>query len=149
MSGNSFGTAVSGEGFALAGLNADRQENMVVSGNEVQNVTNATTASNMFGLRLLDFKNGQCFNNNIHDMTYTGTSTPKLYGIAVSSSSYTTVGSPSNGLFYNNFVSRITSTGTSAVWNATGILAGAGYGDRFYHNSVSLTGQLANKPLAW
>ncbi|MBL8002702.1 MAG: hypothetical protein JNL05_12150, partial [Flavobacteriales bacterium] len=144
VTNNTFGTAVAGEGFALAGLNADRQENMVVAGNEVQNVTNATTASNMFGLRLLDFKNGQCYNNNIHDLTYTGTSTPKLYGIAVTSSTYTTVGNPSNGLFYNNFVSRITSTGTSAVWNSTGILAGAGYGDRFYHNSVSLTGQLAN-----
>jgi hypothetical protein len=144
INNNNFGTATAGEGFALTGINADRQENLVVSGNEVRNITNATTASNVFGIRLLDFKNGQAFNNKVHSMSYTGTSTPKYYGIAVTSSSYTTVGNPSNGLFYNNSVSNITSTGTSAVWNTTGILAGAGYGDRFYHNSVHLSGQLAS-----
>ena len=76
--------------------------------------------------------------------TITGTSTPKIYGIAVTSSTYTTVGNPSNALIYNNTVSRINSTGTSSVWNLTGILASAGYGDRYYNNSVHLTGQLSN-----
>lgn len=144
VSNNNFGTATAGEGFALTGINADRQENMVVSGNEIRNITNATTASNVFGIRLLDFKNGQAYNNKIHSMSYTGTSTPKYYGIAITSSSYTTVGNPSNALIFNNAISNITSTGTSTVWNTTGILAGAGYGDRFYHNTVHLAGQLAN-----
>ncbi|MBL7728798.1 MAG: hypothetical protein JNM68_13970, partial [Dinghuibacter sp.] len=146
ISNNNFGTSVTGEGFTLLAINADRQQNLVVSGNEVQNVVNATnTSSTPFGgIRLLDFKNGQCYNNNIHDLAYTGTSTPKIYGIAITSSTYTTAGNPSNALVYNNTVSRITSTGTSAVWNLTGILASAGYGDRFYHNSVHLTGQLSN-----
>lgn len=144
VSNNNLGTAVAGEGFSLGGMNIDRQENLVVSGNEVQNITNATTASNVFGIRLLDFKNGQAYNNKVHSMSYTGTSTPKYYGIGVSSSTYTTVGNPSNALLYNNSVSNITSTGTSAVWNTTGILAGVGYGDRYYHNSVHLSGQLAS-----
>lgn len=74
----------------------------------------------------------------------TPTSTPKIYGIAVTSSTYTTVGNPSNALVYNNTVSNINSTGTSSVWNLTGILASAGYGDRYYNNSVHLTGQLSN-----
>lgn len=146
ISDNNFGTAVAGEGFSLLAINADRQQGLIVSGNEVQNVTNATnTSSTPFGgIRLLDFKNGLCFNNKVHDLAYTGTSTPKIYGIAVTSSTYTTVGNPSNAQVYNNTVYRITSTGTSAVWNTTGILASAGYGDRFYFNSVHLTGQLAN-----
>ncbi len=146
ISNNNFGTAVSGEGFSLLAINADRQQNLIVSGNEVQNVVNATnTSSTPFGgIRLLDFKNGLCYNNKVHDLAYTGTSTPKIYGIAVTSSSYTTVGNPSNASVYNNMVYKITSTGVSAVWNTTGILASAGYGDKFYYNTVHLAGQLAN-----
>ncbi|MBL7726532.1 MAG: hypothetical protein JNM68_02555, partial [Dinghuibacter sp.] len=37
VNNNNFGTAVAGEGFALSGMTIDRQENLVVSGNEVQN----------------------------------------------------------------------------------------------------------------
>lgn len=146
ITNNNFGTATSGEGFFLLAINADRQNGLVVAGNEVQNVTNSTNTSSIpfGGIRLLDFKNGLCYNNNIHDLAYTGTSTPKIYGIAVTSSTYTTSGNPSNAQIYNNMVSRITSTGVSAVWNTTGILASAGYGDKFYYNTVNLTGQVAN-----
>ncbi len=146
ISNNNFGTAIAGEGFSLLAINADRQQGLTVSGNEVQNVVNATTSSStpFGGIRLLDFKNGLCYNNKVHDLAYTGTSTPKIYGIAVTSSSYSTVGNPSNAQVYNNIVYKINSTGTSSVWNTTGILASAGYGDKFYFNSVHLTGQLAN-----
>ncbi|MCX6319656.1 MAG: hypothetical protein NTW29_20425 [Bacteroidetes bacterium] len=146
ISNNNFGTAVTGEGHSLLAINADRQSGLIVSGNEVQNVVNATnTSSTPFGgIRLLDFKNGLCFNNKVHDLAYTGTSTPKIYGIAMTNATYTTVGNPSNAQIYNNIVYRINSTGTSAVWNLTGILASAGYGDKITYNSVHLTGQLAN-----
>lgn len=146
VSNNSFGTAVAGEGFSLLAINADRQQNLVVSGNEVQNVTNATNVSStpFGGIRLLDFKDGLCYKNNVHDLAYTNASTSKIYGIAVTNATYTTAGNPSNSKVYNNMVSRITSTGTSSVWNTTGILASAGYGDKFYYNTVNLNGQLAN-----
>ncbi|HZV69060.1 MAG TPA: hypothetical protein VFG10_05925 [Saprospiraceae bacterium] len=144
VSNNSFGTDAAGEGFSLGGINADRQQNLIVSGNEIQNITNATTSANVFGIRLLDFKNGLAFNNKIHDMVYTGASTAKFYGIGLTSSSYTTIGNPSNAQVYNNIVYKMNSSGTSATWNLTGILAGAGYGDKYYFNSVHLTGQLAN-----
>ncbi|MBL7727529.1 MAG: hypothetical protein JNM68_07590, partial [Dinghuibacter sp.] len=146
VNNNNFGTATAGEGFSLLAINADRQQNLVVSGNEVQNVTNATNVSStpFGGIRLLDFKDGLCYKNNIHDLAYTNASTSKIYGIAVTSSSYTTAGNPSNARIYNNMVSRITSTGNSAVWNTTGILASAGYGDKYYYNTVNLNGQVAN-----
>lgn len=69
---NNFGTATVGEGFSLLAINADRQQNLIVSYNEVQNVRNATNTSSTpyGGIRLLDFKDGQCFNNNIHDLAY-------------------------------------------------------------------------------
>jgi hypothetical protein len=146
ISNNNFGTSVTGEGFSLLAINADRQQGLTISGNEVQNVVNATTTSStpFGGIRLLDFKNGLCFNNKVHDLAYTGTSTPKIYGIAMTNATYTTVGNPSNAQIYNNIVYKINSTGTSSVWNMTGILASAGYGDKIYYNSVHLTGQLAN-----
>lgn len=145
ISNNNFGTATAGEGFSLIAINADRQSGLIVSGNEIQNVTNASTSATFVGgMRLLDFKNGLCYNNKVHDLVYTGTSTPKYYGIGVTSSTYTTVGNPSNAQVYNNLVYKINSTGTSGVWNVTGILASAGYGDKFYYNSVHLTGQVAN-----
>ncbi len=144
ITNNNFGTAVTGEGFGLIGINADRQTNLVVSGNEIQNIVHSSTSSNMIGIRLLDFKNGLCFNNKIHDILYSGSSTAKVYGIAVTSSSYTTAGNPSQCQVYNNTVYKLNSSGTSTVWNVTGILASAGYGDKYYFNSVNLTGQLAN-----
>jgi hypothetical protein len=146
ITNNNFGTPTVGEGFSILAINANRQSGLVVSGNEVQNVTNATNTSSapFGGIRLLDFKNGLCFNNNIHDLAYTNASTSKIYGIAVTSSSYTTAGNPSNAQIYNNMVSRITSTGTSGIWNTTGILASAGYGDKYYYNTVNMTGQVAN-----
>ena len=143
ISNNKFGTATAGEGFSIYCINADRQSGLVISGNEVQNVIGSGSL-NITGIRLLDFKNGKCFNNNVHDISYTGTSTIKTYGIMCSSSSYTTVGNPSNAMIYNNMVSNILSAGTSATWNASGIAAGAGFGDKYYHNTVNMSGQLNN-----
>jgi len=143
ISNNSFGTVATGEGFSIAGIHVDRQNALVVSGNEVQNVT-GSGLTNMYGIRLLDFKNGQAFNNKIHDVFYNGTGTTKNYGLAVQSSTYTTVGNPSNAQIYNNVIYNINSTGTSAVWNATGLLASQGYGDKYYYNSVNMGGQINN-----
>ena len=143
ISDNLFGTSVSGEGFNIEALHADRQQNLVVSGNDVQNVR-GTSATNMYGIRLLDFKTGQAYNNKVHNLAYTGTSTTKIYGLAVQSSSYTTAGNPSQSQIYNNAVYDITCSGTSSVWNLTGILAGQGYSDKYYYNSIHLSGQVNN-----
>ena len=141
---NNFGTAVAGEGFQLEGIHVDRQNNMVVSGNEVQNVKGTSTTV-MYGIRLLDFKNGQAYKNNVHNLNYSGTSTSaRLYGFAVISSTYTTAGNPSQAQIYNNLVYDITTSATSSTWNMTGMFAGAGYGDKYYFNTIHLTGQLNN-----
>ena len=145
ISNNIFGTATAGEGFNFEGIHADRQNNLVVSGNDVQNVKSTTGTTNLYGIRLLDFKNGQAYNNKVHNLNYSGTSTAKLYGLAVQSSSYTTSGNPSLATIYNNIVYDITSSATSTtVWNLTGMFAGQGYGDKYYFNSIHLTGQLNN-----
>lgn len=143
VSNNNFGTSVAGEGFSIEGIHTDRQRNLIVSGNDVQNV-NGNGSTNMFGIRLLDFKTGQAFNNKVHDLSYTGTSITKIYGIAVLSSSYTTSANPSASMIYNNFVYKINSSATSTTWNTTGILANQGYGDKYYYNSIDLSGQINN-----
>jgi hypothetical protein len=143
ISNNNFGTSAAGEGFNIEALHADRQNSLTVSGNDVQNVK-GTSGTTMYGIRLLDFKNGQAFNNKVHNLNYSGTGTTKIYGLAVQSSSYTTSASPSLAKIYNNFVYDITSSGTSATWNLTGMFAGQGYGDGYYYNSIHLTGQLNN-----
>jgi len=144
ITNNTFGTATVGEGFNISGINSDRTENLLVSGNEVQNVKGTSTTA-MYGMRLLDFKSGICRNNKVHDVAFTGTSTTaRVYGIGVASSTYTLVDNPSLALIANNFVYAINSSSTSTTWNTTGILASAGYGDRYYHNTVNMSGQLSN-----
>ncbi|MBS4042388.1 MAG: hypothetical protein KGZ59_01050, partial [Chitinophagaceae bacterium] len=145
ISNNNFGTATVGEGFSLIALNVNRQDNMTISGNEIQNVSiGGTATSSQFGIRLIDFKNSLCYKNKIHSISYTGTSFAKTYGIGMTNSSYITVGNPSNSTIHNNWVYNLTSSGNSGTWGMTGILASAGYGDKIYFNSVHLTGQLAN-----
>jgi trimeric autotransporter adhesin len=143
ISNNNFGTVT--DNLFIAGVWADRTFGMQVIKNEVQNLACTTGFSgNMFGLRLLDFKNGIAHSNNIHNIENTlSVSTPKIYGIAISSASYQSLANSSNALVYNNTVSRITSIGTSSLWNVTGILAGVGFGDKYYHNTVHLTGVLS------
>jgi trimeric autotransporter adhesin len=143
VSNNNFGTPT--DNLFIAGVWSDRSFGLQIYNNEIQNLACSTGFSgNMFGLRLLDFKNGIAYNNNIHNIENTlSTSTPKIYGIGISSSSYTTAINPSNALVYNNMISRITSIGSSSVWNVTGILAGVGFGDKYYHNTVHLTGPVS------
>ncbi|MFY7884646.1 MAG: beta strand repeat-containing protein, partial [Dolichospermum sp.] len=140
---NLFGTGVAGEGFNLEAVRTDRQKNMIISGNDVQNIRSTSTTA-LYGLRLLDFKDGLCYNNKIHNIAYTGSSTGQANGLLVLSSTYTTVGNPSNAYIFNNSVYDITSTSTSTTWALTGIIASTGYNDHYYYNSVSLTGQLNN-----
>ncbi|MBC7384306.1 MAG: T9SS type A sorting domain-containing protein [Bacteroidia bacterium] len=143
ISNNNFGTATTGEGFNIEGIHSDRQQSLTVSGNDVQNIRSITSTA-IYGIRLLDFKSGLCYNNLVHNIAYTSTSTTKVYGIAVLSSSYALVGNPSAANIYNNAIYDITSTGTATDWNLTGILASQGYGDKFYYNSVNLAGQVNN-----
>ncbi|MDB5269533.1 MAG: hypothetical protein JWP58_2573 [Hymenobacter sp.] len=120
----------------------------VVSRNEVQNIVNptATFASNMTGILLQDVQTGVVTRNTVHNLSYTGTSTAKLYGIStqISTSSFNTAGNASVNRFDNNLVYALNSTATSSSWNTSGINNNGGYGDQYYYNTVYLSGQLSN-----
>ncbi|GAA3984207.1 T9SS type A sorting domain-containing protein [Hymenobacter antarcticus] len=119
----------------------------VVSSNEVQNIVNptATSGSNMTGILLQDVKTGIVTRNSVHNLTYTGTSTAKLYGIStqLSTSGFNTAANPSATRFDNNLVYNLNSSATSASWNTSGINNNGGFGDQYYYNTVYLTGQLS------
>jgi hypothetical protein len=70
----------------------------VVSSNEVQNIVNptATSVSNLTGIVLQDVKTGIVTRNSVHNLTYTGTSTAKVYGIStqLSTSGFNTAAQP-------------------------------------------------------
>ena len=143
VTNNNFGAAAATDGLYTEGIHTDREKNLLVSGNEIQNIRGSGSNA-MFGINLRDFKNGKAFNNLVHNISYSGTSAVPVVGINASSSSYVTANNPSQGLIYNNAVYDLTSTSTSTTWNTTGILANSGYGDRYYFNTVNLGGQLDN-----
>jgi trimeric autotransporter adhesin len=141
ISGNLFGGSSSAEACGFTGLHSDRSFNTLVDKNEVAYLQIPTlNASSFYGMRLLDFRNGVCSNNNLHDFTGLSVSSPKLYGILVASSTYTTAAAPSNSLVYNNIIANLSSAGTSGVWNITGLHVGQGFGNKVYYNSVQLGG---------
>ncbi|MDO7848805.1 T9SS type A sorting domain-containing protein [Hymenobacter sp. M29] len=120
----------------------------VVSRNEVQNIVNPTTtfSSNMTGIVLQDVQTAVVTRNTVHNLSYTGTSTAKLYGISslTSTSTFNTAANASANRFDNNLVYALNSTATSGSWNTSGINNNGGYGDQYYYNTVYLSGQLSN-----
>jgi hypothetical protein len=148
ITNNTVGSAVAGEGLSVGGIWVANQDGTVVSGNEVQNVS-GTSNSTLFGIHLRDIKNGQCFRNNVHDIVYTGggSSSPGVYGIMVYNPAFNTAGNSSQVLVHNNFVFKINSSSTSTSWSVSGIVVSDSYGDKFYYNSVEMSGQLNNSSL--
>jgi hypothetical protein len=141
ITGNNLGSSTVGDGFNLTGIDVRYQNAASINNNDIQNIS---STGSIIGLRILDCTNSLIFNNKIHKFNYTGASTIKVNGVRIGTATFTTVGSPSNNQFYNNQIYDLTSNGTSGTWNLTGVLANGGYGDKYYFNSIHLSGQLAN-----
>lgn len=142
VTGNAIGTGVTGETFDDGGIYVLRQDGITITGNTIQGVI-SSSSNDLYGIRLLDSKNAIVSRNKVFNCSYTSTSTYDIFGIS-SSSSYSTVGNPSQNTFVNNLIYDITSTGTSSsTWHMSGINVNAGYGDKFYYNTVYLAGTLS------
>lgn len=137
---NTIGTPANGFGFT--GVTVQYQTAALIESNEIQNQVQASTA-NSGGVIILDNQNSTISKNNIHNLNYTGSSTGKMVGIHTSSATYNVVGSPSNLTISNNIIYDLKSTATSTSWNTSGISNGGGYGDKYYYNTVYLTGSLS------
>ncbi|RYU83693.1 beta strand repeat-containing protein, partial [Hymenobacter persicinus] len=142
VSGNQLGLGA-GNGFGQEGIRAVYQQNLLLEGNEIQNITNGTTTSNLYGIFLADSRSATLSRNSVHNVSYTGTSTTKVWGIFTSNTAFNTAATPSTTLLANNLVYGLNSTATSSTWNTVGINNGGGYGDKYYFNTVYLSGQLS------
>lgn len=145
---NSFGTAIAGEGFNAGGLVMELQNNAIASDNDIQNVRGTGGIDNVdggstviTGLYVRECTNAFVSGNEIFNFAYTGSGTNRSHVLYVESPSFNTVSTPSNNTIVNNAVydARVTATGPS-TWTISGISANGGYGDKFYYNTVNLTG---------
>ncbi|MCB2409409.1 proprotein convertase P-domain-containing protein [Hymenobacter lucidus] len=142
VSNNQLGQGA-GNGFGLEGIRAVYQQNILIEGNEVQNVSNGNSTSNVYGIFLADSKGATLSRNSVHNVSYTGTSTTKAWGIFTSNVAFNTAANASAVTVVNNLVYNINSSATSSTWNTVGINNGGGYGDKYYYNTVYLSGQLS------
>ena len=143
ITGNSLGSATASDGFLIEGIDIRLQTGATLSNNDVQNIT-GTSSSNMQGINLQDSKLSTVSANKVHFMNYTGSSTTKVYGITTSTSTFNVIGNQSANTYVNNIVYDLASTATSTLWNTSGINNNGGYNDKYYFNSVYLTGQMSN-----
>ncbi|MBF9221561.1 beta strand repeat-containing protein [Hymenobacter ruricola] len=140
---NKIGQAAAGEGFGQEAVRVVYQQGLTLRNNDIQNLTSSTAASNLYGIFLADCKGAVVSRNVVHGLSYTGTSTTKVWAINSASATFNTAANASANRFDNNLVYGINSTAASATWNTVGLNLGGGYGDQFYYNTVYLTGQLS------
>jgi hypothetical protein len=139
---NQIGQYGANNGIGLQGIHVENQNGVIVQKNIIRNLNSSTTTSYMAGVYATNVKNSSISANTIDIVTYTSTSTPKLNGIFCSSTIFNTVGNPSANTVYNNMISGMSSSATSTYNNTVGINTENGYGDKFYFNSVNMTGQM-------
>lgn len=73
-------------------------------------------------------------------MNYSGASTTRLYGITTSTTAFNTAGNQSANTYANNAVYDLIIR-YKFIWNVSGINNNGGYNDKYYYNSVYLTGK--------
>jgi hypothetical protein len=142
VTGNTVGTSAAGNGFLTGGIDVRFQTGATISNNDVQNINGAGTVT-MQGINLQDSKASAVLANKVHFMNYSGSSTTRLYGITTSTATFNTVGNQSANTYANNIVYDLVSSATSSTWNTSGINNNGGYNDKYYYNSVYLTGQMS------
>lgn len=149
VANNTMGSSSAGDGFSISGIAVAFQNNATISGNDVQNLTNtgslglsdlASQTINV-GIYVKNSTNTLLSANAVHYMNIGGSSVIRNYGISIESPAFNVVGTPSNNRVINNLVYDLRYSGSgSSTWQLSGINDNGGYGDKFYYNSVSLTG---------
>lgn len=154
ITNNRIGATGTGNGITVSGIYVSLQDGANVTGNTITNQTNtgstvildaSSSQSTNVGLLIRNSKNSSVTKNIITGMNIGGSSTIRAYAIGLDAPAFSTVGNPSNNLVANNMVSDSRYSGTgSSTWQFSGINDNGGYGDKFYFNSVSLTGAFTN-----
>lgn len=123
--------------------------NVEISGNDIGNFEDRTSASNKRGIYIRNNSSGvKIFNNNIHDLIYAGTGGYSGQGIAIESA--TTLPAVSNVDVYNNFISGMLGDGDSYVSFGSTYMPAAVYMQysltnvRILNNTINLYGASVN-----
>lgn len=143
INANTLGQETSGEGFNNFGILATNQSNAVISGNHIRNIVYNDHYNEVTGIYLKDVKTSVISGNEIHNLSKTlvGDGFP-VDGIFQRSTAFNTTENPSNNLYYNNLIYNLFSNGTSSISNVVGIHNNGGWGDKYYFNTVFLSGQM-------
>ncbi|MCC3159929.1 T9SS type A sorting domain-containing protein [Hymenobacter sp. 15J16-1T3B] len=135
-------TAATASNIGQWGIYVSNAVSPSVTRNEVQNVISASS-TNVYAIYVADSRSAVVSRNSVHNISYTGTSTTKVWAINTLMTNLSTAANPSALRLDNNLVYNINSTATSSTWNTAGINLNAGYGDKVYFNTVYLSGQLS------
>ncbi len=148
VAGNNVGSPAAG--FAIAGIELKYQTGATVTQNDVQNVNpGSSSGADFYGIEISECKLSTISRNKVHNITYNGTSTGKAWAIDQKATTFTSSGNQSANLYANNMVYDVSSNNVSGFWAISGLNIDAGYGDKVYYNSVSLTGSLSGATTAW
>lgn len=143
---NDFGTANAGDGFNEGIFVFQLQKNALITKNNLRGLSGsgvgtadiAGSSTIVPVLYLRQSINSTLNGNKVFNINYAGSS--RVHSIFVEAPAFNTVTNPSNNVVVNNAVYDVRLSG-SAGW-LSGINANGGYGDRFYFNSVYLSGIL-------
>jgi hypothetical protein len=140
---NQLGTDVAGEGFTNHGIYIENQNTGVITGNHIQNIIRNDQSNYVAGIYISDSKSMNISANRIHNLRLA------LYqasywvdGIYQITPAFNTSGNPSGNIYSNNVLYDLTSNGENTYYNVVGIHNAKGWGDKYYYNSVYLSGQL-------
>lgn len=136
---NEIGSADPAKALGFTGIFAAQQQGFSITENEVVGITSAATgtATNAIvaGINMLGSStNGSITANKIANVKNTSTSGYTAYGIQLAAT-----GTAANISVYNNFISEISSYGSTTLGrNSHGIYLAAGGGYKIYYNSISM-----------
>jgi hypothetical protein len=142
---NQLGSRVNSDGSKVSAIYADNQDSMLISNNDIRNVF--SDAGNVAGIEFNNVTRSNVFANNIGNINFTGSSLYRAFGIMLNAPDFNSSISPASNLIANNMIHSITSSAKGLTWNVGGIVHRTGYGDKVYHNSVSLDNKLAGDSL--
>ncbi len=152
INSNALGTAVSGDGFSISGIVVQNQSGVSISQNSIQNLKNtggtflrdlAGVSDVISGIYLRNCKTASVSKNKVFNINISATGLQRLLCISAESPAFNTSGNQSANVFSNNMIYDCRGSGSGvAIWGVSGINCNGGYGDKFYFNSIYLSGSL-------
>ncbi len=140
---NQLGNEAAGEGLFRQGIFIENQTGGLINGNHLQNITYSGQFYWVAGLYVVNSKNMNISANKIHNVRQTlNGASYWVDGIYQSAPAFNASDNPSGNIYVNNVLYDLTSGGENTYYNVVGIHNVNGWGDKYYYNSVYLSGQL-------